>query len=663
MVPVAWLRFDRVVLAAAVVLTAVLYTSRAADPVNVIKMTALVLCAVVLVASAACRVVRVRVAQLPSGPVAIAAVAFLLSLVVATVTAPSTTTAVVGAYGRNSGLLTYGSAVVLFLVGLRVLDRGSAHVPLLALVGAGSFTASYGLLQYVGIDQVPWNNPFNPIIATLGNPNFAAAYVAICTPAAVWGALRRGAPVELRVASGLVAVLCVLAAVLSDAAQGPLALAPGLAVLALAWLLDQRDRVKRVGIVALGSLTALGVLVIAAGVAGAGPLAGVFRDAGSRARLYYWEAALAMVRENPLLGVGLDTYGGYWRQVRSPEAVRELVASDFTDSAHSVPLHLLATGGLLSGLTYLAFLGLVAAALVVGLLRLRGADRLTLGALGGCWTAYQVQSFVSIDQVPLNVTQYVTGAGIVVLAGWAALREVRLPGAPPVQVPGKGKGKGRQVRPPKLRPVTAASGALLVGITVLALALSWFALSPLRANTAVAAGDRAQSAQDQQAALASYEQATRLLGGQSYNWQKRASFVRSLERPDLALEFYERAATVDRRDLDALRETAGLAEAQGEVELARRTWQRALQIDPRGPATLLRVAQFEQLQGDLPLAEELLERAVEVAPQRADIWGVLGQVRAGQQDTAGAREAFEQALALEPGQAAATEGLAALPRG
>ncbi len=222
-VPALTFPFERAVLAAAVVLTAVLFTARLADPVNIIKMTALVLCAIVLLASCAVRAVRTRVVQLPWGVPAAVALALLVAFVVATVTAPVTTTAVLGAYGRNSGLLVYASALVLFLVGLRIFDRGGTRVILYALMLAGAFTASYGLLQFVGLDSVPWNNPFNPIIAALGNPNFAAAYLAICTPAAAWGALRTDWGLPWRALSAVLATMCLLAALLSNAAQGPLA--------------------------------------------------------------------------------------------------------------------------------------------------------------------------------------------------------------------------------------------------------------------------------------------------------------------------------------------------------------------------------------------------------------------------------------------------------
>src|SRR5437763_15273414 len=101
----ALLMVERVAITAAVVLTGTLFLPALADPVNVVKLTALVLCALVAVASAAVRICGERIVRLPTDPAGWAAGALLLAFVVTTISAPTTTTAVVGTYGRNSGLM------------------------------------------------------------------------------------------------------------------------------------------------------------------------------------------------------------------------------------------------------------------------------------------------------------------------------------------------------------------------------------------------------------------------------------------------------------------------------------------------------------------------------------------------------------------------------
>ncbi len=408
---------DRLVISAAAVLTAVLFVADASDPVNIVKLSALLWCALAALALAAARVLRTRVAQVPVGLAPAAALALLGAFVLATIVAPHTPTAVYGTYGRNSGLLAYAAAVLLFLLALRVFDAGSTKIIAFGVLLAGLFTATYGLLQRVGIDAIGWNNPFNPIIAALGNPDFASGYLGIALPVTVWAALWTGWSPVWRALCAAAAVLSLVVAGISSAIQGPLAAAAGLAVLLVAWLLDRDGRLRRLGLGAVGAVAGLGLAVLLLGETGSGPAASFFSGISYRARTWYWDGALSMFRDSPVWGVGLDSYGVRWRTARPIEVARELGGAHFSDSAHSVPLQMLAQGGLVLGLTYLFYTLVIAWFLVQGLRRLEGQQRLLLGGLGGSWVAYQVQSVVSIDQVPLLLVQFVLAAGVVVASG------------------------------------------------------------------------------------------------------------------------------------------------------------------------------------------------------------------------------------------------------
>ncbi|MGI8535074.1 MAG: tetratricopeptide repeat protein [Mycobacteriales bacterium] len=662
--PSASLKFDRVVLAAAVVLTCILFTAKSADPVNVIKLTALLLGAIALVASAAIRVVQLRVAQVPWGLPAAAVAALLVAFVVATVTAPVTTTAVLGAYGRNSGLLAYASAIVLFLAGLRLLGGRETRVLVSGVVIAGLFTATYGLLQLLGWDSVPWNNPFNPVIASLGNPDFASGYLGIAAPVAVGGALWKGWDPPWRIACAVTAGLCLLTAVLSSAVQGPIAAAGGLAVVTLAVLLDQPARRRRIGLAVLGSVAALGAAVLVLGAtAQAGPAKSFFTGISYDSRSWYWGAAVEMFGDRPALGVGLDQYGNYWRTARSAASVAGQGGTAYSDSAHSIPLQMFAQGGLLLGLTYLAFVGLVGWALVRGLLRLSGPDRILLAAVGGGWAAYQVQSIVSIDQVPLIVLHFALAGGVVAAAGAAKLREVRLPGAPKPVVPpaGKGKKKGRPpVARPRKRTQTNADHVLVGGIGVVALVAAFYALVPLRADSALQAGNVALSAGDRSAALEAYRRATDLTSGRALYWSKQGQFFQQTQQPDKALAAFRNGVRADDFEVNNLAVAAAAAEKTGDLALSRELYERAVRLDPWRTETLLKAATFELRHDGTPTARIVLEDAVDRLPTQAALWATLGQARAALGDAAAAREAYERALALQPGEPTATDGLAKL---
>ena len=219
---------------------------------------------------------------------------------------------------------------------------------------------------------------------------------------------------------------------LSSAVQGPIAAAAGLAVVALALTLDLSVRRRNAGLLTLGTLAGAGLVVLLGGAAGFGPARPFFTGISYDARTWYWGAALKMWHRSPLTGIGMDSYGLYWRRDRPLANPRTVGGDAYSDSAHSVPLQHLAQGGLLLAAAYVFFLVVVSVALVRGFIRLRGQERLLLAGLGGAWVAYQVQSLVSIDQVPLLVLNFTLGAGVIVASGSARLRVIRLPGALPV---------------------------------------------------------------------------------------------------------------------------------------------------------------------------------------------------------------------------------------
>jgi putative inorganic carbon (HCO3(-)) transporter len=673
-VPTTSLVVDAWIIAATVALTAMVFTSEALDPVNVPKLTVLLLAAVALATTAAYRAVRHRVVALPTGVPAAAAGSLLVALVLSTAVAPAYGTALHGAYGRNSGLLAYGCALLLFFALLRSCARGGVHIIALGIGAAGLFTASYGMLQRLGFDAVPWNNPFNPIIAALGNPNFAAAYMGICAPVAVGGALWTGWSTPWRVASGATAALCLLTASLSNAAQGPLAAAAGLWVVALALALDTRSRNRRLYLTAIGTAALAGVAVVAVGaVFRSGPLASLFTGISYDARRYYWEAALTMLRDRPILGVGMDQYGGFWRSARSEQAVAQLGGPSYTDSAHSVPLQMLAQGGVVLGLAYAAFVTVIAVALVQGLRRLHGQQRLLLAMLGGSWVAYQVQSVVSIDQVPLIVLHVVTAGAVLAATGAVRLRELRLPGAvaPPVVSPNDARTKRRikAAAAPRTRRVTAPDAVALTAVGAIALVLVWVSFAPLRANVAAKDGDAALRIGDGNAALDAYHRASELVPRLPYPWVKKGELFAGATPPqsDLAQEAYLEAAKRDPRDPNVRRAAANHAESADELDRARELYQEALALDPLNAETVHAVATFELRHGGAEVARDLLERslgrleATARVPAYASMWAALGDARAVLGDPEGAGIAYRVALALEPEHPVAQQGLENLP--
>lgn len=652
---------DRVLVTAAVFLTAALFLTTAADPVNVVKLTALVVCALGLAGLAVVRAVAERVIRLPTGPAAWTTVALAVGFIASAVGAPQITIAVLGTLGRNSGLLAYGSALVVFLAVLRTFDSAATRWIAYGVGAAGLYTTAYGAFQLAGIDAVGWSNPFNPAIAAMGNPNFAAAYMGIAVPVAAWGAWRADWSLAWRMASGATGVLCLVVATLSESVQGPIAALAGLTVFALAVLLDQPDRVRRIGLAVLGVAAAAGSLLLALGLSGAGPGAAFFSGISYRARTWYWSAAAAMLQDKPVLGVGLDSYGPAWRQLRPLESARELGGDHFSDAAHNVPLQMFAQGGLLLGLTYLAFVAAVGVSLVQGLRRLAGAERLLLGGVGGAWLAYQVQSIVSIDQVPLLVVHFALAGAVVVISGGVRLREIRLPGALPIAPPpDTGRSRRRAVALPKVRTPDGFDYGVMAVTGIVVLVGMWFALVPLRGSMSVYAGDVARSAGRGTESAAAYDRATDLVPGLGFYWNRMGELYNQAGVADKALAAFASGAEHEPDNPSSVRSAGRLAQATGDLAAARTYFERGLELEPTNDKAVLDLARFQLEQGESAAARDLLERAVRDLPTVPSLWAGLGDARRQLSDASGAKQAYDRALVLQPGESTAVQGLTQL---
>ena len=66
-------------------------------------------------------------------------------------------------------------------------------------------------------------------------------------------------------------------------------------------------------------------------------MAEVIYKSSLQARSFYWEAALNMMQDQPLFGVGMDGFGDWYRRSRTQE-IADFNAGITADTAHSIPL-------------------------------------------------------------------------------------------------------------------------------------------------------------------------------------------------------------------------------------------------------------------------------------------------------------------------------------
>ncbi len=86
----------------------------------------------------------------------------------------------IGSYGRYEGFITILNYVILFFITVNFIDTDEKkrRVFILAVISAVVMSA-YGIIQRVGIDPYQWGGVLTQerVIATIGQPNFLAAYL------------------------------------------------------------------------------------------------------------------------------------------------------------------------------------------------------------------------------------------------------------------------------------------------------------------------------------------------------------------------------------------------------------------------------------------------------------------------------------------------------
>ena len=113
-------------------------------------------------------------------------------------------------------------------------------------------------MQATGRDFVKWNNPYNSIIGTVGNPNFAAAVMAIIGILIFSSLFISDIAIKQRWFGAFVAFLLLIAIYRSNARQGLLTYFLGVGLFLVIWLFNKN---KKAGM--LFSITGISLVVFA----------------------------------------------------------------------------------------------------------------------------------------------------------------------------------------------------------------------------------------------------------------------------------------------------------------------------------------------------------------------------------------------------------------
>ena len=316
-----------------------------------------------------------------------------------------------GAQGRATGFVAYLALTGLFMAG--VIAGSAKNLSRLAysLLVTGFLSIAYGLVQAVGSDPIKWVNQYSPVIGFLGNPNFQSSFVAFSAVMAFALLLEKKRAIALRLA--LLAYLPVALYVIkeSKSQQGFLVFAGGISIVVLIYISNSKISAITKPLLAL-SVVGAGFVVM--GSLNKGPLAALLHKESVIYRGDYWRAGWNMTINHPIFGVGLDSYGDWYRRARTLEATVRRGPDVTSNSAHNVLLDLSSNGGFPLLFIYLVLIALVIRSAIRVLRRSTSFDGVFAGVLA-VWAGYQAQSVISLNQLGLAVWGW-TLSGLII--GW-----------------------------------------------------------------------------------------------------------------------------------------------------------------------------------------------------------------------------------------------------
>ena len=515
--------------------------------------------------------------------------------------------AFLGETQRRNGFLQYFSLSIVLLISamtFRLLNIHKLYV-VAGFVALVSF--SYSLLQTTGNDFVSWNNPYNSIISTLGNPNFAAAAMAIMGVLTLPSIFIKEIKFLQRIFAVILLVSLIFMIYRSNARQGLLSFAIGAGVFVTIWLWGRN---KFFGILTL-MFGVVAVLFSILGMLQTGPLEKYLYKASVSVRGYYWRAGIEMLISHPLFGVGIDRYGSYFKEYREVNYPLSIGFELTSTNAHNTFIQFFATGGIFLGLSYLILNAYILKCGIVGIRKLKDHNKLYLVGVFSAWIAYHAQSLISIDNIGLSIWGWLLAGAIVGLSS-------------SVDNPLTDEVKRSTLNSNKksLNQTLGSSATTIVALV--------FVLMLYRGENLALKGNSIFDLQDSKSRTYMKDVQMELINTPLIDPSYKLMAANKLIQGGFTegLVEAERVLAKDPRNLDALKLLAETYEKIGDLAKANQYRIQISKLDPWNAANLLVLAQNYKKQGNLTQSQVIVEKILSFAsnhPIADEARNLLGQ--------------------------------------
>jgi O-antigen ligase len=331
----------------------------------------------------------------------------VVSMFISALLTESTFKAFFGEQQRRLGFLFYLFMAIFMMTASLFFGIDQISKLYISAITLGAVFSIYGLMQHTNNDFVSWDNPYNSIILTLGNPNYASALMSIIAILVfTYGIITKS---FIRYLSFITGTILLILITLSNSRQGLISFGIGMGIVILIFTYLHS---KKLGMLLSLAFMTISVLVIMA-MLQFGPLVQYVYKNSVSIRGFYWRAGIEMLKSNLLTGVGVDSYGDYFRLVREKEYPLRYGFQIMSDNAHNVPIQIFATSGIFAGIAYLSLNIFIFICGVKALKKVSGKNKMAIAGIFGAWISFQAQSIISIDNVGVTIWGWLLGGVLV----------------------------------------------------------------------------------------------------------------------------------------------------------------------------------------------------------------------------------------------------------
>ncbi|MDI6693158.1 MAG: O-antigen ligase family protein [Anaerosomatales bacterium] len=588
--------------------------------------------------------------------------AFLGWVLLTSVTSIHPPTAIFGKYRRFEGLLSFLTYGGWFFLALQLADRPSRIRSLArSLAIGGVLVAAYGVAQRFGIDPAPWGSlPFEQrrAFSTFGNPDLLGGYLIFPLAVALSLALsekRREARAGWWAAFAVIG-FCLLVSYVRGAWIGGTVAIVAIAAAALV----ARTPWTSVDWGAVGVSAVLAVVETVRSLSSTDGVTNVvariksifeFGQGSALTRFQIWQAALAAIKERPILGWGADTFRLLFPRFKPRAYTGTAGYLSVADNVHNYPLQLasaIGVPGLL--MLYGFFAWTLARTFRTVFVKGSGTERIVLAGFWAAALGYIVHLTFGLSITGSTVLLWLS-LGLL-LSPHAAVREVEAP----------------SLGMPAAAAVCGLCAALFVGNVVYVRADNMY----LKARIGSQGMTRVEYA-EKAVKLNPYNDMYRTEIGLAWQDLFISQLMQGVDDPQSRERAQHYLSQAEREFLSVIDFVpteydnyvflANLynqasyyldpAYADKAVEIARR----GVEVEPFGPAIRVQLALALMTRGQFADAAAQAAEAADQDPNYVEAWMALGDARRLLGDLQGAKAAFERAVQLSGGRADAQQAL------